>query len=230
MKSNDTTARVTPGETMCYRLGREELYLGIVCAILFLAVGIGSAFVAYWNIDGSFERPKLSALIFGIFWLCPTLLGLWIILAYFRERLIVSEDAITQRGCFGTKSIAVPEVIRIDWKRLRHGGTIVARSRLSRITIHLGNFTREERDELIAFFHGTFATTIQEGWPRFLEPAAKPLQLHPAAAAVLCALLLAVFAGIFIYAWVAGLGIQWLAIGIINSLASLWYMWRLCNW
>src|SRR5438132_3763373 len=68
----------------CFRLRRYYLVIGVVCAALFAIMGVTSTLAAYWNIDGSFARPKLAALIFGTFWSGFTLLAVWVILAYFR--------------------------------------------------------------------------------------------------------------------------------------------------
>lgn len=217
-------------KTTCYRPGRQYLILGIVSTTLFLVMDVGSVYVAYWNIDGSFPHPKLFALIFGIYWSCWTLLGLWLIVASLRERLFVSADSITQHGCVAKRTIRVPDVIQINWKGTPQSGGILVRSSFTKIKINLANFTRDERDKLIQFFHDTFATIIQDGWSRFLEsdsrakPQGKPNSLRTA---TICASLLFACAGIFGYCGVIGLGVQWLIIGVINALAGTWYLWRI---
>ena len=35
------------------------------------------------------------------------------------------------------------------------------------------------------------------------------------------------FAGLFVYCWVAGLGVLYLFLGVFNAVAALWYLWRL---
>lgn len=232
MNSNENTAEPTTRSVACYRLSRPHLILGIVSTTLFLAMDVGSVYAAYWNIDGSFLRPKLAALIFGIFWSCMTLLGLWLILAYFRERLFVSSDAITQQGCLTRKTIDVSNVIQIIWKRIPQGGRVIVRSHLAKIKIYLANFTGDERDDLVQYFHDTFAAEIQTGWSRFIESRqqTKPQsQQNTIRAYTMFSLIFFAFAGIFGYCWGVGLGQQWLVIGVVNALAGMWYLWRIRN-
>ena len=56
-----------------YRPRRYYLIVGIVGAIFYSTMAIVSVVAAYWNIDGSFARPLLAAIIFGTFW-CAMLL------------------------------------------------------------------------------------------------------------------------------------------------------------
>src|SRR5260370_35504830 len=91
-----TTADIleVPTEARCFRLRPYYLVVGIVCAGFFAVVGVTSTVVAYFNVDGSFARPYLAALVFGVFWSGFTALAVWVIAAYFRERLILSPSTI----------------------------------------------------------------------------------------------------------------------------------------
>lgn len=228
----DTSEAATP-TVACYRIRRQYLILGIACLAFFLAAGIGSVCAAYWNVDGSFGRPKLTALFFGVFWSCWVLLATWIIVAYYRERLFVTPQAITQHGCVGKNSINIPDVIRITWKRFPHGGSVIVRSRVSRIKIHFDNFSGNEQEQLIAYLRDLVSAESQEGWTRFAEariqPASDWTPKKSRAVATICALLLFFLAGIVIYCWLAGLGVQWLIVGVLSAAGGVWYVWRIFN-
>ena len=58
---------------------------------------------------------------------------LWLIVAYFRERLFVTMDAITQHGCIARRRINVPDVIQIVWKGIPQVGKIIIRSHFTKI-------------------------------------------------------------------------------------------------
>ena len=215
-----------------YRPRRYYLIVGIVGVVFFSAAAIISTYVAYWNIDGSFARPVLAAVIFGSFWSLFTLLSVWVVLAYYRECLTLDEGQITQQGIIRSKLMHIDDVTHIKWRRIPQGGSIVIRTLTDRLKIYFDNFTVEERRELISFLHGIIAPNIQEGWSQFEECHLK-IQQQPIqksrSAAVVCALLLFSFAGIFNYCWVAGLGSKWLFIGAVNALGGLWCLWRICT-
>src|SRR5262245_33709454 len=96
-----------PTDARCYRLRRYYLVVGVVCAVFFAAMGIASTVAALWNIDGSFARPQLAALIFGTFWSGFTLLAVWVIVAYFRERLYFGKAGVVQHGIFHSRSLQI---------------------------------------------------------------------------------------------------------------------------
>jgi hypothetical protein len=201
MDSNANTPDASECTAACYRLGRQYVVLGIVCTAGFLAMDIVSVYVSCWNVDGSFARPKLAALICGVFWSSWTLLGLWLIVAYFRERLFVTTDSITQHGCIRKRTINFPDVVHVVWKRLPQGGSVVVRIQLARIKIYLANSTRVERDQLIVCLRSAFSPDIQEDWSQFLEyrcqPRARRIPKKSRVTATICALLLFMFGGFF---------------------------------
>jgi hypothetical protein len=155
----------TPTE---YRLSRHALEVGVVCAVLFGLAGVLSVAVALSNADGSFRHPVTAAVIFGVFWSCMTLLiSGWLILAYFRYRLSASPEIIRLTGCFRTREVRLTAVTRAVWKSLLSGGSLTLYGHESRLTIHFGNYTFQERAELIRLFRLAVAEDIQEGWARF---------------------------------------------------------------
>ena len=152
---------------MYFRPRRYYLIVGIVCAVFFAGIGVASTIAAYTNVDGSFARPTLCAFIFGGFWSGWTLLAGYLIAAYFRERLLLTEEIIVQRGTFRWRTISVADVVRIQWRTLPKGGSLVVRTHLQKIKINLDDFTKEKREEIMLFFREKFDAAIQENQLRF---------------------------------------------------------------
>jgi hypothetical protein len=96
-----------------YRPRQYYLIVGVLGATFFSTMGIVSFVAAYWNIDGTLPRPLLAAIIFGIFWSAMVLLRVWVLLAYFREHLIVDRTAITQHGILRSTSVRIADATEI---------------------------------------------------------------------------------------------------------------------
>ena len=227
---HDSAAIRGPNGFKCYRLQRSYLILGIVCSTGFLAMGVWTVWAAYWNIDGSFPHPKLMALIGSLFWMFWFFLGLWIILAYFRERLFISDSAIIQHLCFTTRAVDLADVTEIIWKRYPQGGRVIVRGPNVKVKVHLANFTSQEREELIQFFGGTFDEHMQKGWVRFVEAQRHRKRsisdVRSRAIVVWCIVFLLGFAGACMYVWMLSSMWYHLLIAVSFALAGAGYMWR----
>jgi hypothetical protein len=213
----------------CFRLRRDYLVIGIVGTAFFCVMGVTSTVVAYWNIDGSFARQQLTALIFGLFWSGFMLLGVWIILAYFRGRLFLARNMVVQHGIFRSRKVDFEDVICINWRGWPVRGSIVVRTHSQRVVIDLDNFALEDREEIVRCFRETFAEEIQDNWSRFQDydrKFSRPQRLASRGGIVVTASVLLCGAGVFVYCWFVGLGVQNLLIGVINAIAALWYLWR----
>ena len=218
MNASDNTPESETGLKACYQLDRSILITGIVCTALFLVCGLFSVG---------------TALFFGLFWSCWVLLCLFIIFAYYRLRLFIAKDAITYHGCIGKKNINVSDVTQILWRRFpSQCGRIIVRSRLTRITIHLDNYTDNDQEQLVAYFRDTFSPDIQKNWSRYDEfrqrhlAALKKIPAKIRGVGIIIALLLFASAGAAGYCWSLDLGGFWLAIGVALALAGLVYVWR----
>lgn len=222
--------RQLPAGARCFRLRRYYLVVGLLGAAFFSVMGVASTIAAYWNIDGSFPRPRLSALIFGLCGSGFLLLSVSLILAYFRERLFLTGKTIIQMGIIRTRAIDYAQVIHVKWRCWPVGGSIVVRTHFEKATIWLDNFTTKEREEIARFFRETFAHENQDNWPRFEDftHRASSSQKRTSRNEILfTTLVFACFAGVFIYVGFIGLGIHFLIIGVINTVASFYCLWRL---
>lgn len=161
-----------------YRLRRYYLIIGIVSTVSYLSMGVVSSCAAYWNIDGSFARPKLAASIFAVFWSCFTLLGVWLIVAYVRFRLYITDNRVSEVGLIGSATIDINDANQVVWRLIPRGGSVVVRSFDAKIKIGFDNYTPKERDELIAYCREQFRPEIQEGWLQFVERFLEPSLEH----------------------------------------------------
>jgi hypothetical protein len=149
-----------------YRLSRHALEVGVVAVALFGLMGVLSVTAALLNSDGSFRHPVAAAVTFGVLWSCFVLLGFWLILIYSRHRLFVDPTTVRVTGCFVTRKVCLANVTHVAWKSFKHG-TLVLKEPSSIVKIGFGNYTFQERLELIHFFREALAGREQEGWERF---------------------------------------------------------------
>lgn len=229
MSDDNAALRTSEDGTRCYRLRRYYLIVGLIGTVSFFSWGVVSTCAAYWNIDGSFALPTVAALIFGTFWSCFTLFGMWLILAYYSFRLYVTDSGVTEVGIIGSRTIEFSNVNRVRWRVIPRGGSVAMHGNEKRITIGFANFTPAERDELIDFCRNKFCPDLQENWSRFVEQLKEPTPERKRRSGVsssITLLLLAFFAGTFTYFWFLGLGGEYLVLGIVNALAPLWYLHR----
>lgn len=212
-----------------FRIRRYYLVLGLVCGGFSAAMGISSTIAAFWNIDGSFPHPKLTALILGTFWSGFTLLACWMIAAYFRERLVLSARRIVQRDVFREQAVDLGAVHRVRWRTWPVGGSIVVYSPAAKIVIYLDNFSRHERAAIVRFIRKNFDESIQERWTQFEESTARASKLpqEPSSGGIVAiACILILFGAVFSYCWHVGLGGQYLALGIVNAVVAVACLWR----
>ena len=152
---------------MCFRVGRHFLYLGIVFTVFCLLAGNGSAAVAFWNVDCSFARPKEAALLFGVFWACFAVLGVWIILIYVRSRLYIGPVGVRRVGCFRVRTIHFDGLLGARWRLIPGGGSLVLRGRDGKLTVEFGWFSAADQRAMIRFLRSMIGESIQENWERF---------------------------------------------------------------
>ena len=192
-------------------------------AIVFLVLS-----VALLNPDGSFDRPVLGAMIFGIFWTGWVLVSLFLLVAYFRERWTLSDDTVSTHGIFSIRSLPVTHVTSVRWFGYPAGGSIVLQGGGQKLTLWLNNSPKDEQGEIVEFVRNRFPPEIQIGWQDYI--AVRDRVRNPGVksrwVAVLCALLFAGCGAAFIYCWWIGIGVQWGLIGQAMILVGVWYLLR----
>lgn len=212
-----------------YRLRRSYLKQGIIYGTTFLVFGVGSSLASYFNIDGSFAEPELGALIFAVFWSFPMMLAIWMIVAYYRERLILEPKAIVQHGVFRIKRLENFEVRQVYWNPLTIAGTVLVKTLAEKIKIYLDNFTESERIEIVQYLRTNFAEAAHENWPVFDASISRAKIPPKPSSPIFIWLLATILLGFTVanaIAWWNDLGEQYLAVSVINVLVLLWYLWK----
>jgi hypothetical protein len=156
-----------------YRLGRVFLVLGVGATLCFVAIGVGSVVAAWWNIDGSFSRPGEMATIFGILWSGFALLGGYMILGYFRERLFVDDVGVLHQRCFTRRWLKFGDVTQAQWQSgsdvpSLSGPNLILRDPATKIVVRLNQWGNvDERRELIQHFRQSIDPRAQQDWETF---------------------------------------------------------------
>ena len=132
--------------------------------------GIASVYAALTNIDGSFARPITAAWLFGIVWGMFSLLGIYLMAAYARHRLTVTETDISDQGVLRQKTISFAHLNQVTWKLIPQNGSLVMQSPTSKFKIAFANYDREDRLKLIPLLKERVANIPESGWDRFNGP------------------------------------------------------------
>ncbi|HEY2414469.1 MAG TPA: hypothetical protein VGI40_19645 [Pirellulaceae bacterium] len=152
-------------EVKTYRIPRQFLFLGVFCTSEFAAFGVASTIAAYWNLDGSFKHPTRDAITFAVVWSSFSLLGVWLIVFYFRYRLRVSDEEIVQTGVLFTRAIKLAQVTAVKWRIIWRD--VVLQAGNSRLRIGLEDVSADDREEFIAFLRRRFDASVHQAWPLF---------------------------------------------------------------
>lgn len=200
--------------------------VGFICTGLFSAAGLASTLAAYFNIDGSFERPKLSALIFGLFWSAFTLLGIWLLLLYYKYRLFLDNSSLRQIGVLRDNQIDLNLVDELKWRWHPKGGSVRISSILGVLKIDLGNFQPADRDQLIDFLRQTVAESKQLSWQEFTERFGDSPEKRQRSrrARMLLVFVFGAHAIAFGIIWAVGGDLFYLAMSAVNALMAAYLL------
>ncbi len=208
-----------------YRIRQSLRNLGIVCVVCFVGMAILSATVAALNIDGSFKRPILAAVVFSSAFGSFSLMGWWLLLTYHRYRLYLSSSAIRQDGAIKSYSVSILSIHEAQWRLRPKGGSIVLLYSHGQFKIEFDPFTLADRDAIIAILRDTLPAQCHRNWNEFNERfvAASPQRQRQQIRAEQT-LLLAVlaFALVFGVAGFAGLGNEYFMYSAVNLAGFVW--------
>lgn len=150
------------------------LEMGLVSVVVFSLMGSASVIAAILNVDGSFRRPLLAACIFGGFWGCLCLVGVWMILIYLRHELHIDSGNVRHRGGLFSGSVCVSRLTAATWKSFTREGSLTLHESSGSVKVAFGNYTYEERRELIRFFREALVACDQQGWEQFEKRCLPP--------------------------------------------------------
>lgn len=169
--------KVREADATVYRLGNFNLAVGVAGLLEFAAFGI-AGIVSLRPFPELLPLTVFSTVVFAAF----VLLGVWLILAFYRERLFVSDSGVRHRGCIRTRTMVFAELTSARWRyspklvgeiRIR-GQSLVLRSPGRKLVVYFGGFSNSDRIELIAFFRSTIDEGLQEQWNEFEAGALAP--------------------------------------------------------
>lgn len=196
--------------------------IGWVCTAFFLVVGFVSTFAAFFNIDGSFPRPRLFALVFAIFWSSFVLLGVWLLSFYHRYRLFVDDSTLRQVGVLREQRAAFDRVNELKWRCFPRGGSVRLSGSFGVLKIELGNFGSADRERLTALLRQAIDDANQQGWNEFRRQFDDTPEKRKRArrACFWLAIFLIANAIAFAVAWMMGFGAKHLPMSIVNAVVG----------
>jgi hypothetical protein len=116
--------------------------------------------------DPRMAHPFFAALSYGIFTIVMGGMGWWLLLAYWKYRLIIQDDRITKVGIFTRKELRLGDVTEAHWRRPAGGGVLLVTPDV-RMKIDFNEYTTEQRDALVRHFRAGLEPAIQQGWDLF---------------------------------------------------------------
>jgi hypothetical protein len=161
-----------------FRLRRSYLALRVLGTLFFATMAVVSVLGIYFEAPADRRAAGLAVgLGFAAFWLLLAAFGVWVLLAYWRERLAVHDAEIDHVGVIRRKRMRVPDMVSARWRCWPAGGSLVLKSNSTRLVIYFDNFAHDERRQLIRFFRESVPISLQTGWELFFVRVGRP-QAH----------------------------------------------------
>ena len=206
-----------------YRTTRWHLFIGLAGILLVVGMVVFYVFDAVLGASKPVPLGDNVALagIAGFFFL----LGVYLTIFSLRHRLVVAPYEICQRSCFGEKRVRLSDLKSVKWRRQPRGGSVVLRDGIAKLNVEFELYNDGEKKEIIASLHERCDQRIQQGWSQFSEMhlASSPERNRKSrlATKVYGYLFLAI-AVLFLGVWLAGLGVQYLVMAVVNVLVGAW--------
>ncbi len=164
-----------------FRLRRSVFYQGAVCAVFFLVAVILYSCLFFLDnpAQQGFNSAHAAAILGGAgvaLFGFMLLLSLYMILAYYVERVTVDGSTVCVRSVFQNHRFDRSEIQTIRWKIWPNGGAIRLRvfGRVTRLDLH--GFARDDRLRIIRIVRALLPAASQEGWEMFCHKIALPLR------------------------------------------------------
>ncbi len=144
----------------------KRSFLAIGGLSIAMAIAFAAALFLPFDEAPPHGRLSLCALLGTVVALC-SLVGTSLILGSIRHRLTIAERSVESVGVFGTKRIALDEVIEARWRLYGDAGSLTLKTSAVTLGISLSNYGREETRELVRFLRFRLPADIQHGWDRY---------------------------------------------------------------
>lgn len=156
-----------PMENRTYYFRTNPLYLGVMSSIFWFVAGMAALLCAFLVPGDGIENYQEQMLLFSSFFFAWMLSGFWLVAAYYRERLVLTETSITRHGVFRTKTLFLNDITKLTW--FTRFGKIVLESSQGKLKISQGNLTDFERAEIVAYLYDSVDKKLQLDWKNFIE-------------------------------------------------------------
>jgi hypothetical protein len=213
-----------PALAIEYRMGRKFRNIGILCTLFAVTCGSFSTFVAYFNVDGSFPRPKLAALLFALGWSTMALLGIWLWRIYYKYKMLVDAHSLRQQGMWRSQKMEFSEVREIRWYLYPAGGSVLLTSSHHKMKVEFGNFSWTDRDEFISFLLSAIPAERHVAYEKFCQHfTPTPVRQSRAKLAKLVLFIVFVFHAAF-FGWLGFINrdIRYLVTAVINFAIAIY--------
>lgn len=138
-------------------------------------MGVGSVWGILMDPPANGGMPTICLVVLiGVVWGGMSCLSIWLLLAYLRERLTITDDRIVQHGVTRTKAVSTDEIQILQWRAI--GRQVRLRTPTFRMTISLDNFEPQDRLWLVRHLQRIVPEDRQEGWGKFCYEVAVPLR------------------------------------------------------
>ncbi|MGD9128049.1 MAG: hypothetical protein PVH19_11790 [Planctomycetia bacterium] len=151
------------GSPLVWRVKRSALYLGTISLIVFGTLGvILCAFARHNNGELLIIANPIGFLFpFAIF-LFFVSISLYLIAAYFRQRVTIDGDEVIVRWVFRTRKFRFSEVTELDWGLPRT--QLVIRLGDEKLKIESHDYEHEDLDRVVYFFRTGVPEDRQKNW------------------------------------------------------------------
>ena len=155
-----------------FRLHKSLLHLGIVSSVALLAAVVLCVAVSVQNVPAAQPIGIAGTIVFG----SGLVLSLYLLRAYFVERLTIKGTTLSVRSTFQDREFEVCELTRLRWRLQPPRGSIFFYVLGSRTRLDLHGFPIADRLRMIRVLREVVPTEVQEGWPAFCQQVALPLR------------------------------------------------------
>ncbi|MEN6458448.1 MAG: hypothetical protein ABFC63_05915 [Thermoguttaceae bacterium] len=142
------------------RYHRNFLWFGGVYLIAAVAMATAGIVASH---DRSISSPLGAAAMFASFSLLAAAIGVYLILACKRHRLVVTDSCVESQGVWRTRRIAFVDVRTARWRPSR----LTLSTASGKLAIDLSNYGGETQRTLIRFFRLRLPRNAQHGWDAF---------------------------------------------------------------
>lgn len=149
-----------------YRLRRDYLHLAIAFVLVGFFNWVGFVLAVYF-IDDTFAGLEFAIAFMSVGSGMVILCGVYLVLAYFKYRVLRNADTICVVGVLQTKRTSLNAIQALRWRSFPQGGSCVLISLGTKMTIAFDCFTSAETTDLVAYLHERVSSDLQTNWEPF---------------------------------------------------------------